>query len=504
MDIHHARLIDSADIDQLLSRPGSSNRWQPDCACEVSNVSLLPESAAPPAAEVVARPCPGLYQDGTTVAPARIVFNPFAGVGISVLNAAAAQILDLVDGVRDAAAIAACLPGDPGRTLPTVLAVLRRMVDQRLVYTTAAPPQPTPRPPTHLGVWLHITNQCNLRCTYCYISKTNEQLPVARGHQALRAVFDAARPQGITDLTLKYAGGEALLEAETIWELDAAARRLAAADIAVRSIILTNGTPLRPALIDQLRARDFQLAISLDGLGAAHDAQRPFRGGQPSFRQVQQGIERARGAGLDVSISVVVGPDNLPTLPALIDYLLDRELRFSLTFLRDNAAASVHLAAQDQALIAGMEAVYARIAARPPAFSLMNAALDRVQLEHAHFAACGIGESYVVIKHSGEIASCQMLLAQPIGHIRAGNILQQVAQRTRERPHGTTVDDHEGCNTCQWKYRCAGGCPVVTFQTYNRFDRRSPFCGAYKALIPRLIALEGLRIARYGGGAGLL
>src|SRR5262249_32863641 len=143
--------------------------------------------------------------------------------------------------------------------------------------------------------------------------------------------------------------------------------------------------------------------------------------------------------------------------------LLDRDLRFSLTFARDSSATQIHLADQDQALIAAMTVAYERIATRPPSFSLMNVALDRVQLEHPHFAACGVGESYVVVKHTGEVSSCQMLLAQPIGHVREGDVLELVARRTRERPHGTTVEDRDGCRTCAWRYRCAGGCPVVTF-----------------------------------------
>ena len=495
-----ARIICSAEVDRLLAPVGGPASWQPDCACEAGAVALPPHPAAPLDPALRPRPCPALYQDAATVPGQRIVFNPIAGEGISLLNPAAARIFDLIDGERSAGAIAAAIADPAAATagLPMVLEVLERLRAQRLIYTGDTPPQPTHRTPSHLGVWLHVTNQCNLRCTYCYVSKTNAHLPLDLGRRAIRSVFDAVRVRPITDLTLKYAGGEALLEAETIWALDAYARELAGDTIQVKSILLTNGTPLRPPIITELQRHNFQLAISLDGLGATHDAQRPLRGGQPSFRLVQRGLEAARVAGLPLSVSVVVGPGNLATLPELVDYLLERDLRFTLTFLRDSSAAQAHLAEHDAALIAGMDAAYTRIACRPPRFSVMNAALDRVQLESPHFAACGIGESYVVIKHTGEVASCQMHLDRPAGHIRQGDVLTLVAQRTPERPPGTTVDDHAGCRTCQWRYRCAGGCPIVTFRTYGRADQPSPFCGVYQTLIPRLVALEGLRLARYG------
>lgn len=494
MDSDNLYVYRSTDADHLLHLSGGK-QGECDCACEASNVSLA-GSVVSLCPATLLRPYPALYRDDDTVMNHAIIFNPIAGAGVSLLGANAARVFELVDGERSVSEVAALADERGYADYGAAIELLSKLSEARLVYAGDVPPQPVYQPPTHMGVWLHITNQCNLRCTYCYIGKTNEQLSVALGKRSLRAVFEAARGQGVREVTLKYAGGEALLEAETIWALDDYAHELAG-DITITSVILTNGTPLRPALIDELKRRNFRLAVSLDGLDDVHDAQRPTRSGRPSFLKVQRGLDLAIGAGLDINVSVVVGPGNMAALPELIDYLLDRNQRFSLTFLRDSSEASVNLPAQDEGLIAAMDATYQRIALRPPAFSVMNSALDRVQLEQPHFAACGIGESYVVIKHTGEVSSCQMLLDKPIGHVRQGNVLNLVQQRTVQRPHGTSIDDHEGCNTCQWRYRCAGGCPVVTFNTYGRFDRRSPFCGVYRALIPKLVALEGLRIARY-------
>ena len=488
----------SADADCAVWGLAATPLWHNDCACEAGNVETMNVVEDTLPYKAIPHQCPDLYQDADTLPGQYILFNPIAGIGVSVLNAAAQQILEMVNGRTTIGALVQQMEESGIATATQGRALLLQMQAVRLIYTGSAPPQPVPRPPLHLGVWLHVTNQCNLRCTYCYLDKTNERLALTRGQRALDAVFDAARTQGMQHLTLKYAGGEALLEAPLIWALDDYARQQADGWIAVQSVILTNGTRLAPKILAEIKARGFGLAISLDGLGAAHDEQRPLLGGQPSFAKVVQGIAAARAAGVPLNISVVVGPSNLPTLPALIDYLLDHDLHFSLSFLRDNDLAQVGLMDQADVLIEGMQAAYARIAARPPRFSLMDSALDRVQLTYPHFAACGLGESYLVIKHTGEVASCQMHLNRPVGHIRQGQVLSLVAQHTRERPIGTTIDDHTGCSTCQWRYRCAGGCPIVTFQTTGRFDARSPFCGVYKALIPAQIALEGRRVVGYG------
>lgn len=493
MTKRNLHIYTSADADRLLA--SDQHRYHDDCACDSSNVVIPPIPAALPL-DAPLSVCPDLYRDDYSVAGSSIVFNPIVGAGVSLLGDGAAALFDLVDGQRGSADLARLVAAQGFTDYDSALAAVEQLYRSQLVYDGDTPPHPMPQPSRHLGVWLHVTNQCNLRCSYCYVSKTNEHLPLALGKRALRAVFSAAHGQRMSEVTLKYAGGEALLEADTIWALDDYAHELAG-DIALDSALLSNGTPLTAPITAQIKARGIKLAVSLDGIGEAHDAQRPLLGGQPSFARVQCGLELAAAAGIAVNVSVVVGPGNMANLPQLIDYLLDRDLHFSLSFLRDSEVASFNLDQQGEALIVAMQAAYRQVAARPPRFSLMNSALDRVQLEQPHFAACGVGDSYVVIKHTGEVSSCQMLLDRPLGHLREGNVIKLVQARTKERPHGFTVDQREGCSDCQWRYRCAGGCPLVSYSTYGRFDQRSPFCAVYKALIPSLIALEGRRIARY-------
>ena len=59
------------------------------------------------------------------------------------------------------------------------------------------------------------------------------------------------------------------------------------------------------------------------------------------------------------------------------------------------------------------------------------------------------------------------------------------------------VDEKEGCRTCEWRYWCAGGCPLATFRATGRYDVRSPNCNIYKALFPVAVRLEGLRLLKY-------
>src|SRR5205823_923322 len=65
--------------------------------------------------------------------------------------------------------------------------------------------------PQTLTAWLHVTNECNLRCHYCYLYKTKEDMTPDVGRKSVDAIFRSALKHNIKNIRVKYAGGEASL-----------------------------------------------------------------------------------------------------------------------------------------------------------------------------------------------------------------------------------------------------------------------------------------------------
>nr|MDQ2997444.1 4Fe-4S cluster-binding domain-containing protein [Chloroflexota bacterium] len=109
---------------------------------------------------------------------------------------------------------------------PRSLAELRAGMPQELIERCFAlgilvddlPPTP---PPTGdvLVAWLHVTNACNLRCTYCYLNKNDETMSAETGRAAVDAIIRSALQHGYQVIKLKFAGGEASLNFALVWEL---------------------------------------------------------------------------------------------------------------------------------------------------------------------------------------------------------------------------------------------------------------------------------------------
>ena len=65
--------------------------------------------------------------------------------------------------------------------------------------------------PQVLSAWLHLTDRCNLRCSYCYLPHVREDMSSETGRAAIDAIFRSAIVNNFQQIKLKYAGGESLL-----------------------------------------------------------------------------------------------------------------------------------------------------------------------------------------------------------------------------------------------------------------------------------------------------
>jgi uncharacterized protein len=350
-----------------------------------------------------------------------------------------------------------------------------------------------------LSAWLHVTNACNMGCSYCYIAKSTEHMADDVGERAVDAVIRSAQRSHYQQIHLKYAGGEALLRLpQTLALHDYALRRAEQHGLRLSATLLSNGAALLPRSIQQLKQRNIRVMISLDGIGEDHDKQRPLVNGMGSFRLVDRAITRLLEYDLIPNINVTVSQHNLPGLPKLVDYLLERDLPFSFSYYRENdcSASVVDLQFSEKQMIHGMKAAFAIIERRLPTRRIYSALIDKASFNTPHHHTCNVGESYLVIDQHGGIARCQTEIAHTITTIDADDPLQDI-RRQREGMQVLDVDEKEGCRTCNWRYWCTGGCAAVTYRLTGRNDIRSPNCGIYKALFPEALRLEALRLLKY-------
>lgn len=480
---------------------------QCDCNCDCACLDEMPHSSAP---RVAVAPGTTWHRPSTVYAAPLVlplsfglanelytlVFNPQTGQFPAVLNPAAAQLWErFITPTRPAAVVAESnlVPVETRRALNQLAAL-------RLIEPEIAPNGHTcADEPVTLAAWVHVTNACNLRCAYCYLDKTSDAMNAETGHLAIEAIFRSAVANGFRAIKLKYAGGEPTLNFGQVLKMHQHAQALAHKHgLALDAVLLSNGVGLSDKMLEAMQAHTMRLMISLDGIGAAHDAQRVFPNGQGSFAWVERGIERALAHGVVPDISIVVSDRNAAGLPELIRWVLNRDLPFGLNFYRENdcSASFEDLTLSEQRIIAAMRAAYQVIADNLPRRSLLGSLLDRANLAAPHHQTCGVGRNYLVIDQHGQIAKCQMDMAHPVTDVRASDPLYEV-RADKAGLQNLTVEEKEGCRECPWQHWCTGSCPLYTYRATGRYDVKSPNCAIYQALFPEVLQLEGLRLLKY-------
>lgn len=455
---------------------------QCDCACAEDGFSL---SIVAGTTDVTLQQTYPLHIQSLSASHS-LMFNPHDNKGVVVLNKAARQIWD------------SFAPGGPvSLESPFIL----DMIEAGLLQPVKASFKAQRGKPRLLTAWIHVTNACNLDCPYCYINHTAESMTLETGFAAVDAVIRSALHGGFQAIKLKFAGGEATLNLKLVFALHSyAVERAATSGLELETAILSNGVALGERAIAEFQQRGVRVMISLDGVGEWHDAQRIFRNGKGSFAWTSRTLDRLIAQGVKPFISITVTDRNVDGLPEVVGYVLKRGLPFNLNFFRDNDCAStmtdLHL--QDDRLIEAMNRVFAVIEANLPEHSLLGCLVDRAQFDQPHDKTCGVGDSYLVVDHHGQVAKCHMEIEKSVTDVYAEDPLAFV-RLDEIGVQNISVDEKEGCRECEWKYWCAGGCPALTYRATGRFDVKSPYCRVYKAIYPQLLRLEGLRLLKVHG-----
>jgi uncharacterized protein len=479
----------------LFSRPHVPT--ETDCACpETGSVPVAAESVNTPGPWQRA---PRLYRAPLPQAH-ETIFNADAPVALAVLNPPARRVLDAFATPTTLAQASLCSPD-------LAPADVRRSVQDFIALNLIQPAGDRYRPsdslsnskPSTLTAWLHVTNACNLRCSYCYVHQTDGAMDEATGRAAVEAVFHSALAHDFQAVKLKYAGGEPTLNFSLVRTLHGYAQAQAdSTGLSLSEVLLSNGVAITSAMLDFIHDAGMRLAVSLDGIGPAHDAQRAFADGRGSFALVEQSIERALAHHVRPYLSITVTAYNVHNLAEVVAFALDRELFFNLNFHRpcSSEATRSDLCLEDGSLIDGLRRAFAVIESRLPRYPLIGALLDRANFSAPHLRACGAGHSYLVIDPRGRVAHCQMKIDQPVTTIDAQDPLSAIQQMSYGF-QSVSVDEKDDCHECPWRYWCAGGCPLLGYWATGRHTAPSPYCRVYRALYPEVVRLESLRLLRW-------
>jgi uncharacterized protein len=329
---------------------------------------------------------------------------------------------------------------------------------------------------------LAVAQKCNLGCSYCYAQEgsfggPSKQMSIATALSAVDRLFADAESGQSTNLS--FLGGEPLFAREVIRAATEKAARLGAAhNIQTGFSITTNGTLINAEDGDFFDRYGFAVTISLDGIGATHDRQRPFKSGAGTFSKI---VERVRPLlrrqhRMQVSARVTVTSENLE-LRRTLDELLElgfHSVGFSPMLSSPNGHSEITsegLAIMlEQMVDCGRAFENKVIRGERYAFSNMVAALKEIHRGTHRPYPCGAGAGYLGVSADGELSACHRFVNDEAGFM--GTLAAGVDDMRR---NAWLADRHvhrqEPCRSCWARYLCGGGCH------HEVIHRGRPACG---------------------------
>lgn len=342
--------------------------------------------------------------------------------------------------------------------------------------------------------WFHLTNECTLDCSYCYIHKCKGKMSFSTAKEAVDKMLDTCRENNCDQLVIRFAGGEPMMAFDMLKKVVEYVHSTRG-EIKVRFAILTNGTIVNEEFIKFIKSENIKLGISLDGIGKYNDKNRYFVSGKGSYDCVIANIQKLLETGIKPGIMLTVSRDNLDGLYEFTEKMMEMGMLFRFSLERDIDTGKPTILENEDKLIKTV-------------LGCIDLMMDAVNKGNTNFAfqlgdvyfhrpakrSCGAVQNSCAIGHDGKIGACGMGLSKPFMNIFDKGDLLKMLHKNQKEFMDTTVYDIEECKNCPWRNSCANACPLQTKATYGKYQHLSPYCNFYKQVIPRLVKMYALRI----------
>lgn len=312
-----------------------------------------------------------------------------------------------------------------------------------------------------IGLTICPTMGCNFDCPYCFEDHFAGKMTAEVQDDVMALAERMLNAANAKDISVTWFGGEPLLAPDIIESLSKRLMSLAEERGGeYRAGIITNGYLLSQDIVDMLESVNVNTAqITIDGMGATHDATRRLANGGPTFDRITSNLRELK-LPFRVNVRHNVHEGNrheMDDLKAFVEQLAEEsgnQIRYYPAPVSGSETADER--GEQVGLLCGSDA--SEVSIRQEA--------GRFSTGRGHY--CGAHNIWSVgIDEKGNLQKCWESVDKP--HISFGTAHDWDPAdplATASKPDNLTmylntacpVPDEE-CRDCIWLPSCAGGCP---------------------------------------------
>jgi uncharacterized protein len=320
-----------------------------------------------------------------------------------------------------------------------------------------------------IEVTLFLTNQCNLRCIYCYASAGDmkpETMAPFIGEAAINTIVKNASKNSIGEIQLGFhGGGEPTLEWDLLVHLTKYCKRQAEIyELSANISMATNGI-LSNEQVDWLVDNLNGVNLSFDGTEKFQNYQRPLIDGSGSFEVVYKTAKRMDQHNFPYGIRCTVTDENVRALEEIVRFI-GREFNCSYVhlepvFVCGRCCISSVRAPESQVFVEHFRRA-SNIAAKKKLKLIYSGARANVLTPRFCLAEGGC----FCVTCNGDVTSCYEVTSRDdplsklfwIGRLNAESKEFEFKTDLIEQLRRSKSLNTMSCNDCFCKYHCAGDC----------------------------------------------
>jgi uncharacterized protein len=323
---------------------------------------------------------------------------------------------------------------------------------------------------------MNVTSKCNLACTYCYEYGEDRIVDVATkalprfmseetARQSVDLLFDRAGANRVVHVN--FFGGETLLNFEVLKRSVVYAREKAeVAGKRVEFSITTNGTLLKPEIIEWLAENAITVTISIDGPKEAQDRFRVFHNGKGSYEvmlpKVRELLQRHTARPIGARVTLTRGNlDVVGIFRHLTEEIGFQEVGFAPVTTAPGRDFALDEPGYDRMLdqfgVLAHEFLEAAVQGRHHAFSNVKETLEEIHKGVSKAFPCGAGLGLMGVATDGDVALCHRFAGSD-DH-RLGSVSEGIDHgRQAEFLEKHHIAHKTDCSRCWARPLCSGGC----------------------------------------------
>lgn len=176
-----------------------------------------------------------------------------------------------------------------------------------------------------LSVNIFVTNNCNMRCEYCYESpESREQMDLNIAGKLVDYICDIIKTNHTDMLKLQFHGGEPLLALPVIERLLSSLKVEIGAQCKIITGLTTNGTIMSEEIISFIINNIDLISISIDGMKDSHNTNRRMVNGCDSFDIVWENAMTLLQRCPNLTARMTVAKNTVPKVAENVKYLAEK------------------------------------------------------------------------------------------------------------------------------------------------------------------------------------